>query len=83
MMHELKIMPQYFEKVLSEEKTFEIRFDDRTFSVGDDILLKECREGQYTGRIQMVRIIYMLSSNEFPEGLKKGYVILGTKQIKA
>lgn len=29
--HELKILPKYYEKVLSGEKRFELRKDDRNF----------------------------------------------------
>ena len=81
MTHDLKILPKYFEKVLSGEKTFEIRLDDRKFSVGDEVFLKEYDAGKYTGRSQMVRITYIVSSQDFSEGLKDGYVIFST--IKA
>ena len=36
-LHKLKILPEYYEKVLSKEKMFEIRKDDRNFKVGDVI----------------------------------------------
>ena len=31
--HELKILPKYYEKVLSGEKRFELRKDDRNFKI--------------------------------------------------
>lgn len=40
-MHELKILPEYFEKVLDGSKTFELRKDDRGFNVGDILILRE------------------------------------------
>lgn len=46
---ELKTDPQVFQDVLDGIKTFEIRFNDRDFKVGDEILLKET---QFTG-VQM------------------------------
>lgn len=39
--HELKTWPQYFERLLSGEKTFEVRKDDRGFQAGDLLVLRE------------------------------------------
>jgi len=39
MVHGLKIAPNYFEKVVSKEKTFEVRYNDRNFQVGDILKL--------------------------------------------
>jgi ASC-1-like (ASCH) protein len=39
--HELKILPQYFNDVQDGSKNFEIRKNDRGFAVGDKIILKE------------------------------------------
>ncbi len=41
MIHELKILPQYFERVKDGTKTFEIRENDRGFQPGDMVILKE------------------------------------------
>lgn len=63
MLHELKILPQYFEKVLSMEKPFEVRSEkDRFFKVGDELLLREYipRDHSYTGRICHRKITYKL-----------------------
>lgn len=38
---EKKVWPQYFEKILSGEKTFEIRLADFECGLGDVLLLKE------------------------------------------
>lgn len=75
--HELKIIPKYFEDVKANKKNFELRKDDRDFKVGDFITLREYDNGQYTGReIKNIPIGYILRN--VPEyGLKEGYCILG------
>ena len=76
--HELKIAPEYFEKVLSKEKTFEFRYNDRNYQVDDILKLKEYDNGQYTGRETSVQITYILQDFE---GLQNNYAILSIKPI--
>ena len=74
--HELKIAPEYFEKVVSKEKTFEFRYNDRNYQVGDILKLKEYHNDNYTGRETSVQITYILQDFE---GLQKNYAILSIK----
>lgn len=76
-LHELKILPEYFNEVDSQNKHFEIRKDDRDYQVGDFILLKEFENGSYTGReTGCFKITYILRN--CPEyGLAEGYCVLG------
>lgn len=67
MKHELKIWPQYFERVLDGTKTFELRENDRGFQPGDTVELCEwdpTKEERfvhgYTGRKLQFRIGYIL-----------------------
>lgn len=77
MTHELKIRPQFFDKVISGEKTFEIRKNDRNFKVGDRIILKEYdNETGFTGRNAVFDITYVMTDTEF---VKKGFAVLGIK----
>lgn len=39
--HELKTWSPFFEAIANEEKTFEVRRNDRDFQVGDILLLRE------------------------------------------
>ena len=39
--HELKIWPEYFERVLDGSKTFEVRENGRGFQKGDSVTLRE------------------------------------------
>ena len=75
MIHELKIMPQYYRAVLERRKTFEVRKKDRPFAVGDSICLREYDElnGGYTGRVWYGDITYILDS---PYYCKSGYIIM-------
>ena len=84
MKHELKILPAYFEAVLSGEKTFEIRNNnDRGFQKGDTLVLREFDPDLssstlamcYTGRT-IERVVSYVSNYE----QQPGFVVLGLKQ---
>lgn len=73
MNHNLKILPSYFNDVLSRKKSFEIRYNDRNFQVHDVLVLQEwSEEGQYTGRSLSAQVIYITDYEQKP-----GYVVLG------
>ena len=78
MEHELKILPQYFEEVWNENKTFELRKDDRYYKIGDTLRLLEFDYGTYTGRECNRTILYILRDAD-QYGLKEGFVILAMK----
>ncbi|MCI8604961.1 MAG: DUF3850 domain-containing protein [Ruminiclostridium sp.] len=78
MLHKLKIRPKFFKAVISGEKTFEIRRNDRNFKVGDRIELKEySKKSGFTGRSAMFDITYVMTDTEF---VKKGFAVLGIKR---
>jgi hypothetical protein len=74
MTHELKIWPEYYEKVLWGTKKWELRKNDRNFKVGDFILLQEFNSVKYTGREIQVEVTYILHGPSF--GLEEGYCIM-------
>ena len=74
--HFVKIKPQYFEAVLCGIKNFEVRYNDRDYKVGDTLVLREFRNGVFTGRELEKNIVYILDNSEY---LKEGFVILGLK----
>ena len=70
--HDLKILPPFFEEVIAGRKTFEMRFDDRGYAVGDIVLLHEWEHGQYSGRRVSAKITYILRGFR---GLKRRWVV--------
>ena len=82
--HILKTDPDVFELSWKKKKLYEIRFDDRNFQVGDELLLvetvysgEEMKTGKplvYTGRLICVTVNHKLKDIY---GLKDGWCILG------
>jgi len=79
--HVLKTWPEYFEAVYFGDKTFEVRFDDRDYKVGDTLVLREWdpKTKEYSGRHLEVRVTYLMKGDEF-DFLKSGVVVMGIKK---
>ena len=80
--HKLKIWPKYFKAVMDGTKTFEVRYNDRRFKVGDRLDLFEFDpkvgdNGEYTGNHCHRYVSYILDANPFLD--LQGYAILGLK----
>lgn len=85
--HSVKISPAYFDAVKNGLKTFEIRKLDRDYKIGDTIVLSEWLfdsygAGSYSGRRVNVAITYILTDDQFPDGIKEGYGVLGIRVDK-
>ena len=76
--HTIRIWPEYFEAVLNGTKTFELRKDDRDYSVGDSVVLMEFTDGRFTGRSVKKRITFKLSDFD---GLQEGYCIFSIQNM--
>ena len=70
--HDLKTWPEPFQEVIEGRKRHEIRVDDREFSVGDLLRLREWKpgfcmplDGDYTGREITVRVTYKTPSGQW------------------
>lgn len=77
--HNLKTLPKYFKAQILGTKQFEIRKNDRDFHVGDVLVLNEwSNDIGYTATVLYVRVTYILDKFE---GLKDGFVVLGTEPL--
>jgi hypothetical protein len=76
MTHDLKTWPEYYARVADGAKTFEVRKNDRDFSVGDFLALREFdpSTGEYTGNSMVKRVAYILHGGNF--GIEKGYIVM-------
>ena len=70
---EKKVMPDYFAAVKSRAKTFELRYDESNYKVGDILVLCEWTGSEYTGNKVVREITYIL--RDYP-GLEPGFCIL-------
>jgi hypothetical protein len=79
--HELKTWPEFFRPLWSGEKTFELRLDDRSYCVGDLLILQEFDPSpcvlEYSGRELRRIVTYKLPGGRF--GLSEGWCILGLR----
>jgi len=92
MNHELKTDPVVFQAMIDGGKTYELRKDDRGFSVGDMLTLRETKYAgwqmhnnhplpnlplEYTGRATGRVVTHILRGPIY--GLAEGWVILSCK----
>jgi hypothetical protein len=86
--HVLKVKSPYFEALLSGEKTFEVRENDRAFQRGDTLVLID-HAGCDCDQLYCVRragkpviraeITYVYSGDPRFRGVEAGYVVLGLR----
>jgi hypothetical protein len=86
MEHTKKILPEYFEKIVSGEKTFELRLANWGCSAGDTLILQEWDPvtKTYTGREITKEVTYVLQTNDIDFWPKEdvdmyGYQIISIK----
>jgi hypothetical protein len=76
--HELKTWVSLFSAVRDGTKTFDVRKNDRDFSVGDELLLREYHHvtHTYTGRKLLVGVTYVYTG----PGVVFGHCVLAIKK---
>lgn len=82
MEHDLKCWPGPFEGVVTGQKTHEVRKDDRGYSVGDTLKMREWDPdtSKYTGRACRVEVTY-ISRDAF--GLPPGLIVMSIRWPKS
>ena len=80
MEHELKTWSEQFHAVRSGRKTFEFRYNDRDYNVGDILVLREYNPviKTYSGRMERVQVMYILRGGF---GIPENYVIMSIKKM--
>lgn len=66
MVIEKKVWPKFFEKILSGDKTFELRLADWECNVGDTLMLREWdpETKEYTGRKVGRKVTYVIKTKD-------------------
>ncbi len=79
--HVLKASVDVFDFMLLRTKSFEVRRDDRDYSVGDTLMLREWnpRLEKYTGRSCRCLVTYLLPGGRF--GIQEGFVCMSVKRL--
>ena len=73
--HRIKAWPEYFAPLAAGEKTFELRYNDRDYQVGDRLFIEEwdLETETYTGNVEKRTVRYILTGARYPgEGLLPG-----------
>lgn len=78
MIHELKILPEHFWPVVSDEKKAEVRKNDRGFKVDDYLRLSEwSNETGFTGHVVVRKVTHVADLSSW----NKGYVLLSMREL--
>lgn len=79
--HELKICPEFLSPIEDGRKTFEVRYNDRNYEIGDTLELREYdeRSEQYGERVLTAKVLYVLEGGRY--GVKEGYCAMGIEII--
>src|SRR5574343_129180 len=76
--HDLRSLPAAFSELVNGTKTFEMRVDDKPYTVGDTLRLREWVDESYTGRTVTKRVSHTLRDMDF---LPKGFVLMALVDV--
>ena len=80
MIHDLKTIPEIWDKVDAREKNFEVRFDDRGYKVGDILRLFRSTSPDFQKENFIHRrVTYILQGGQF--GIEPDYVVMGLGEV--
>lgn len=72
--HRLKVEQPHFQALWDGSKTFEIRWDDRGYAVGDQLILMEWDGQRETGEGLTAKVTHLLRGGQ--HGLAEGWVVM-------
>ncbi len=84
MKHELKTINPFFTDSINGKKLWEIRLNDRSYKLGDEVILREYNpsNNSYSGRRITGIITYIFRADDYPNlGLDENYVIFGYDRL--
>lgn len=81
--HQLEVLPQYWEKYDCDENMTSIRHNDRNFQEGDfcEFQIVDGDPAETSPRLLFKKIVHIIRHEDFPKGLKKDYCLLSLEQI--
>lgn len=80
MIHDLKTWPEFYKHIASGEKTFEMRYADRKYQVGDILELGEYEPDEgYTGEFTRRKVTFILAGDGF--GIQEGWVCMAIRPL--
>jgi len=80
MIHELKVCEPYFSKIRIGQQPYDLRRNDRAFHNGDILILKQFKDGAFTGAAFRRRIVDVVCDRKY---CGRGNVLLGLSEYGA
>ena len=81
MKHKLKLLDTFADAVLSGEKSFEIRENDRGFQKGDEVVFRPVDKLGLESHHPIFKEVFVITYVLSGWGLKDGFVVFGIKKI--
>lgn len=82
MTHNIKLSHHYADAVLSGEKNFEIRYNDRGYQKGDKVVFSVVDDAKIVVSHPLNREIYRITYLIHGYGLEKDWCVFGIKPMK-
>ena len=82
MIHHIKLQKEFADAVLSGDKCFEIRENDRGYQKGDNVQFKVMDRSFEVYDHPLNKVIYEITYVLNGWGLKNGFVVFGIREVK-
>ena len=80
--HKIKLQKEFAEAVLIGDKAFEVRYNDRGYQKGDQIIF-DVRDGSFLINHPLNDKTYEITYVLNGWGIKEDYVVFGIREVKA